>query len=88
MIICFEYYLTTQFYLIAQHSDRDRKNCPKNQIFSENISWASIYPSHVIEVHFSVKCPPVQIHFLYEIVQKIELSNMVSKSNFANVQGK
>ena len=31
------------------------KNCPKNQILSENISWASIYPSQVIEVHFYVK---------------------------------
>ena len=31
------------------------KNCPKNQILSENISRASIYPSQVIEVHFYAK---------------------------------
>ena len=31
------------------------KNCPKNQILSENISWASIYPSQVIEVYLYVK---------------------------------
>ena len=30
------------------------KNCPKNQTFFENKSWASIYPSQVIEVHFYV----------------------------------
>ena len=30
-------------------------HCPKNQILSANISWASIYPSQVIEVHFNVK---------------------------------
>ena len=31
------------------------RNCPKNQILSENISWASIYPLQVIEVPFYVK---------------------------------
>ena len=31
------------------------ENCPKNQILSENLSWASIYPSQVIEVHFYVQ---------------------------------
>ena len=31
------------------------KNSPKNQILSENISWAPIYPSQVIEAHFCVK---------------------------------
>ena len=31
------------------------KNCPKNQILSENMFWASIYPSQVIEVYFNVK---------------------------------
>ena len=31
------------------------RNCPKNQILSEKISWASIYPSQVIEVYFYVK---------------------------------
>jgi hypothetical protein len=38
-----------------KHSDPDSQNCPKNQILSKNISWASIYPSQVIEVHFCVK---------------------------------
>ena len=31
------------------------ENCPKNQILSENLSWASIYPSQVIEVYLYVK---------------------------------
>ena len=31
------------------------KKCPKNQILSENISFASIYSSQVTEVHFCVK---------------------------------
>ena len=39
----------------ALHSDPDSKKLPKNQSLSENISWASIYPSQVIEVHFCVK---------------------------------
>ena len=58
------------------------KNCPKNQILSENISRASIYPSQVIEVHFYVKNSYFLIfiklvHFLasspYELQENLNL---------------
>ena len=42
--------------ILPVHSDpNSKKKCPKNQILTENISWASIYQSQDIEVHFCVK---------------------------------
>ena len=49
------------------HSDLDSKNCSKNQILYENISWASIYPSKVIEVHFCVE----NSYFLFSSNQQV-----------------
>ena len=45
---------SADFAISTLHSDPNSKKLSKKSDF-EKISWASIYPSQVIEVHFCVK---------------------------------